>query len=257
VVVGRAKAWVERDFASDLAGGTDFMDNVAQQVATYWDEVDQATMMSVLKGIFAMSGGANKVFVDGHTLDISGEESENAVGATTLNTAMQKACGDNKDKFSVVVLHSAVATNLENLNLIERLKYTDAEGICRELTLGTWNGRTVLVDDSMPAEEMDGYTAYTSYVLGEGAFDYADVGAAVPYAMDRDEQKNGGQTTLYTRSRKVIAPFGVNFTKTEMATLSPTNAELENGANWSLVTDGNGNAINHKNIAIARIISRG
>lgn len=35
VVIGRAKAWVEKDFSFDITGGVDFMNNVAQQVADY------------------------------------------------------------------------------------------------------------------------------------------------------------------------------------------------------------------------------
>ncbi len=31
------------------------MDNVAQQVATYWDDVDQDTLLAILRGIFAMA----------------------------------------------------------------------------------------------------------------------------------------------------------------------------------------------------------
>ena len=38
VVVGRAKAWVEKDFSHDITGGIDFMDNVAAQVVEYWQE---------------------------------------------------------------------------------------------------------------------------------------------------------------------------------------------------------------------------
>ncbi len=259
VVVGRAKAWVENDFSADAAG-TDFMDNVAMQVAEYWDEIDQKTILSILKGIFAMTGDGNADFVEGHTLDITAEADDAAkVAATTLNTAIQKACGDNKDKFSLVFMHSAVATNLENLNLIDRLKYTDEMGIQRDLTLGTWCGRTVFIDDTMPSEVGDdGEEVYTTYILGDGAFDYVDVGAAVPYAMDRDEAKNGGRTTLYSRQRKIFAPYGINFTKAAMATLSPTDAELEAADNWALVKNGDGTApIDHKAIPIARIISKG
>lgn len=255
VVVGRAKAWVENDFSADITGA-DFMDNVAVQVAQYWDEVDQKTILSILKGVFSMTGEGNEEFVDAHTLDISAEADENAkVAATTLNTAIQKACGDNKDKFSLVFMHSAVATNLENLNLIDRLKYTDENGIQRDLTLGTWCGRTVFIDDTMPVGE-DG--TYTTYILGDGAFDYVDVGAAVPYAMDREEAKNGGRTTLYSRQRKIFAPYGINFTKAALATLSPTNAELEDASNWELVKNADGSeCIDHKAIPIARIISKG
>ena len=40
VVVGRAKAWVERDFSYDITGGQDFMDAVAAQIAEYKDGLD-------------------------------------------------------------------------------------------------------------------------------------------------------------------------------------------------------------------------
>lgn len=270
IAYGRAKAWVEKDFSADITGGVDFMDNVAQQVAAYWDEQDQLTLLSILKGIFAMTGAKNLEFVNGHTLDISAADGDGAkMAATTLNTAIQQACGDNKNSFSMVLMHSVVATNLENLNLVERLKYTDANGIQRELSLGTWNGRTVIIDDGMPVEHIaasgSGETAvaahdrFTTYVLGNGAIDYCDIGAEVPYEMQRDPAKNGGQTTLYSRQRKLYAPYGISFTKSSVATLSPTNAEFEKGANWELVNDGGSSKkyIDHKAIPIARIISRG
>ncbi|MCS4438232.1 phage coat protein, partial [Clostridium botulinum] len=153
------------------------------------------------------------------------------------------------------------------LKLLSYLKYTDETGIERELQLATWNGRTVLIDDSMPVEEVpktsdiEAYTKYTTYVLGDGAFDYENIGAKVPYEMSRDPKTNGGQDTLYSRQRKCFAPYGISYIKKSQTTLSPTDEELANGANWELVNDGgSGNAkqyIDHKAIAIARIISRG
>lgn len=268
VVVGRAKAWTEGDFAEDITGGAGFMDNVAVQVASFWDYIDQETLLSILKGIFSMTGANNLKFVDGHTYDITANAADAAlVGAATLNSAIQQASGDNKSKFKLVIMHSAVATNLENLKLLAYLKQTDGDGIERELSLATWNGRIVLIDDSMPTEEVPAdddvpaYTKYTTYVLGEGAFDYENIGAKVPYEMSRDPKTNGGQDTLYTRQRKVFAPYGISYTKTSQATLSPTDAELQNGANWTLVHDGGAGAarkyIDHKAIPIARIVSRG
>lgn len=301
VVIGRAKAWVERDFSEDITGGADFMGNVARQVSDYWDDIDQDTLLAILKGIFSMTGANNLKFVDGHTSEVDGE-----VGSTTLNSAIQKASGDNKGKFSMVIMHSAVATNLENLNVLEYLKYTDENGITRQLQLATWNGRSVLIDDSMPTVDVaptyaitsdvaldadktyytkagevytavavpdvgdiatyyemtaDSYTKYTTYVLGDGAFDFEDIGAEVPYEMDRNPSKNGGETTLYSRQRKVFAPYGISFTKSAMVKNSPTNAELENGTNWTLVHDGAQPAarkyIDHKAVPIARLISKG
>lgn len=144
IVIGRAKAWTEKDFSADLTG-ENFMDDIASQVADYWDDVDEDTLLSILKGIF---GGVND-FVTKHTTDVSGV-STGVVGATTLNTAIQKACGANKNIFKVVICHSQVATNLENLSAVEYLKYTDKDGVQRDLGLATWNGRLLLIDDEVP-----------------------------------------------------------------------------------------------------------
>lgn len=267
VVIGRAKAWTEKDFSYDITGGVDFMQNVAQQVRDYIDELDQNTLLSILKGIFAMTGTKNLEFVNNHTTEISSE-----MGATTLNSAIQKACGANKKKFGLVIMHSAVATNLENLKVLTFLTQTDKEGLTREIGLATWNGKLVLIDDEMPTKDVAAsgsgdsavaaHTEYTTYVLGEGCFSYEDIGAKVPYEMARDAKTDGGVDTLYTRQRKVFAPFGISYEKVSQATNSPTDAELENGANWALVHSGesvaaNRSYINHKAIPIARIISWG
>ena len=191
------------------------------------------------------------------------------MGATSLNVAIQKACGDHKQKFSLVICHSTVATNLENLKLLAYLKYTDAEGIERDLGLGTWNGRLVVIDDSMPVEVVpavtasegvqahDAYTKYTTYILGEGAIGFEPVGAKVPYEMVRDAKTKGGEDTLISRKRNAVSVAGISYTKAVQSTNSPTDTELKNGKNWSLVSNGDDKTIAHKAIPIARIISRG
>ena len=273
VVVGRANAWLEDDFTQDLTSGVGFMSNVAMQVSEYFDEVDQSTLLAILDGIFKMTGDENQKFVTNHTFDISsmqGEESK--IGLTTLNSSIQKACGDNKSKFAIVIMHSCVATNLENLNLLNYLKYTDQNGIQRDLTLATWNGKIVLIDDSMPVtlstsssnsidssrNKTNSDPIYTTYILGKGAFDFENIGTKVPYEISRDPKTNGGQDTLYARSRKCFAPYGISYTMKSQASLSPTNEELANGTNWTLVCDSEGKKfIDHKAIPIARIISKG
>ena len=308
VVIGRAKAWVESDFSYDITGGVDFMDNVAAQVSEYWADIDQNTLLAILEGIFSMTGTENLKFVNGHTYDISKNSAETAlVGPTSLNTAIQRASGDHKHRFSLVIMHSAVATNLENLKLLGYLKYTDKDGIQRDLALGTWNGRLVLIDDAMPTKEIkstyvrcnandksalkvttagteagavkketvaaiitdiqeneyvqhiQNETAYTTYILGEGAFDYENIGAKVPAEMARDPKTKGGQTILYTRQRKVFAPFGISYTKKTQASDSPTDAELKTANNWEIVNTGSSDKkyMDHKTIPFARIISRG
>ena len=266
IVVGRADSWVEKDFSFDVTAGTDFLKQVAGQVAEYWDEVDQDTLLATLKGIFAMTGTKNLEFVNKHTNDISASASAtSSFGATTLNNTMQKALGDNKAKFALAIMHSVVATNLENLQLLEYMKYTDANGVQRNLGIATLNGRTVLIDDNMPTEEVaesssgkgDGYTKYTTYVLGNGAIEYTNCGVKVPYETDRDKFTNGGEDYLISRQRKIFSPIGISFKNNTI--VSPTDAQLETGSNWELApsTDAANKVFPHKAIPIARVISRG
>ena len=263
IVVGRAQAWVEKDFVSDISG--DDYSAAAGEVAEFWDDVDQDTLLSILKGVFSMNSGEGKKFVESHTYDVT-KEADGYFGPTTLNNGMQKALGDKKANFSLVIMHSVVATHLENLQLLEYMKYTDANGIERNLSLATLNGRLVLIDDTMPVEEIaessdgagDGYTAYTTYVLGNGAIEFTDCGVKVPSEMNRNPGKNGGETTLYTRQRKVFSPYGISWKNTGI--VSPTNEQLESGANWEIAQNNSTSKTDHypiKAINIARIITRG
>lgn len=258
VVASRMDSWTERSFSKNITAGVDFMDNVAAQIADYKMEVKQAILLAILNGVFAMdteagtvAANAAKDFIANHVFDITAE-GEGVVGATTLNSAMQRACGDNKATFKLAIMHSVVATNLENLKLMKYLTYTDAEGITRELALGSWNGRLVLIDDGMPVDD----DAYTTYVLGEGSVILDDIGDAVPYEMSRDPKTNGGQDTLYVRDRYICGVDGISFEKPASVTASASNADLSNGANWAIINDGE-KAIPHKAIAIAKIVSKG
>lgn len=270
VVASRMDAWTEKSFSKNITAGVDFMDNVAAQIADYKMDVRQAMLLAILKGVFSMSttgstvaAKAAKEFLDKHVYNITANAGDDAlVGAATLNKAIQKAGGDNKNIFKLVIMHSEVATNLENMKLLKYMTYTDADGIERELALATWNGRTVLVDDNMPtedvakADDVEAYTAYTTYVLGEGAIILDDIGDAVPYEMSRDPKTNGGQDTLYVRDRYICGVDGISFEKPATITASASNTDLETGANWNIINDGT-KAIPHKAIAIAKIVSKG
>jgi hypothetical protein len=252
IVTGLQQGWGETDFTQSITGH-DFMEEIAAQVSDYWDEVDQKTILAILEGIFAMEDGDEQEFVEKHSLDIASKE-DNMFSETTLNRAIQKAGGDNKNAYTTILMHSEVATNLENLNLMSRLKYTDSDGISRDLSLGTLNGRRVIIDDELPFD----HNGFTSYVLGEGAFDYIDCGVRVPYELYRDPKKYGGMTELITRQRKIFSPAGISFTAAEMVSASPCFSELACGANWELARNAERSRIYPlKAIPIARIITKG
>ena len=253
IVVGRAKAWQEKDFSQDITGH-DFMADIAAQVADYWDDVDQTTLLAILTGIFGVS---TNNFASDHTLDITGE-TVTTVGAATLNNAIRKAAGANKDIFTVAIMHSVVATNLENLQLLEYMKYNDGAGIQKDMSLATWNGRTVLVDDDVPVDTSGTDPVYTTYILGAGAFDFCDCGARVPNEIYRDPTTKGGQEMLITRQRKLFAPRGFSFVQPSTAIVSPTDVQLATAARWTVVKDTAGTGyFDSKAMPFARILSEG
>lgn len=177
VVVGRQHSWTEKDFASDVTGGQDFMENIAAQLVDWIQELDQTSILAIMEGIFAMTSATGKKFAAKHTYDITAKaNSEGKMGlpdATTLNTAMQRSCGDKKAKFSLAIMHSVVATGLENLKILVYAKYNDGKGMERDVQIATLNGRLVLIDDGMPVQS--GY--YTAASTDEGALKVVATGA--------------------------------------------------------------------------------
>lgn len=246
VVIGRAHSWTEKDFVFDITGGHDPMQTVANQLLDWWADLKQDSLLAILEGVFSMTGAENKKFVDGHTYKAD------VFGQVTLNNALQQAFGSRKNNFAAAIMNSAVATQLENLNLVQYARYTDSRGIERPLQLANLNGRPIIIDDSLPVSAKG---EYTTYILGQGAIEYTKAGAKVPYEVDRDPKKNGGEDTLYTRDRFCFAPRGISFTENSMASLSPTVAELAKGANWEVVKNADG-LYPLKQIPIARVITR-
>lgn len=250
IVFGRAKAWQEKDFTTDITG-KDFMEEIASQVADYWDDIDEVDLLSVLAGVF---GVTDNDFSTKHTLDIT-DEATRVVGPTTLNNAIQKASGANKNIFTLAIMHSQIATNLENQQVLEYWKQTDANGIERQLNLASWNGKTVLIDDDL-VDLSGSDPVYTTYVLGRNAIDYCDCGAKVPNETKRDELTDGGIDMLITRQRHLLAPVGFSYTDTSK--ISPMASDLANSSNWTVVTDNTGNEYYpSKAIPMARIKSLG
>ena len=261
VVHGRAKGWQEKDFSTEITGAKFLpVNSMAGEVGEYYEGVDQDDLLAILEGIFKMTDTAGKAFADKHTTDVS-EKEDGHVKAGTLNRAITKAAGDRKAVYKMAIMNSAVAADLEDMQLLEYLPYTDSEGIQRDLMIGRWNGKEVLISDEGTVAEVGGDdtpTLYQTYVLGKGCFEYANLPVQVPNEMVRDAKKNGGITELITRQRKMFAPKWISFTKKAMATDSPTKEEFKNGANWEIVNDDNPTSktyVDHRLIPIVKIIS--
>lgn len=254
IVIGRAHSWLEKDFSKDITGGVDFK-ATAGEVKKFFSHVNEDDLLAILEGIFSATDPSMTTFISEHTLDLS-SETDPTISATSLNDCCQKALGDNKDAFALAIMHSKVATQLENKQLITYWVYNDANGMQRAINLYSWNGRLVIVSDRVPYD--NSAHTYTTYVFGLGAFEYAELPVAVPYEMERDALTNGGQSYIVGRQRTLFAPVGISYAPSAIP-MSPTNEQLKSATAWKLASDNATSSPSyfpHKAIAIARIISK-
>lgn len=242
-----AQTWGVNHLAK-VVSGDDPMQVIVDLVAGYWARTDQAFLLSCLKGIFASATMA------GNKLAIAAEATGGVSSTTQLNGATfvdaTVKLGDRGDRLTAVAMHSATEAALRKQDLIDFIP--DSEG---KEQIKTFQGRRVIVDDGLPVRA--GTTSglvYTSYLFGAGAF---GKGAA---ALDSTPLQGGigtegveiarqaldSDTMLINRRRYILHPRGVKFTSAAVAGDSPTNAELENGANWSRVFE-------NKNVRIVAI----
>src|SRR5215471_11682927 len=231
-----AQVWSVNHLAK-VVSGDDPMQAIVDLVGGYWARTDEGLIVSCLKGMFGAASMA------GNLLGIHSESVAGASAATKLNGAtFVDACaklGDAASLLTTVAMHSATEAALRKLDLIDFLP--DSEG---KPTLVTFQGRRVVVDDSLPtrAGTTDG-TVYTSYLFGEGAFAKGVApldGTALQGGFGTEGVEVArfpleSDTVLINRRRYILHPRGVKFTSASVAGDTPTNAELEMGANWTRV----------------------
>lgn len=167
VVYGRMKAWDAISFIKDFNSGADPMGQIVKGVATYWQKKREERLVKLLETIFDIT---DTDFAN-HTLDIASETGtvgeENIIGATTIGDAIVKANGDNASGYSLAIMHSKVAQDLANLQLLEFSKYTDERGITRRLPIANINGMTVIVNDGVPVDKKISYVETEDVQLDE------------------------------------------------------------------------------------------
>ncbi len=217
ILHARGKAWGANDLAGALSGD-DPLGAVADLAADYWAREFQSFTVSTLKGVF---GAAS---MKGNVLDISTGTGAAAVidGSSFIDASY--LLGDAVDKLTAISMHSFTMAALAKQGLIETIR--DADGI---VLYKTFMDRRVIVDDGMP---VDG-DVFTSYLFGQGAIAYKDIGAPVGVETDRDSL--AGADILINRQHFVLHPRGVKWAGT--AGIAPNNAGLATAANWERVYD--------------------
>lgn len=252
VVFGRAAAWTARDFTIDFNSGANPWVQIAGQTARWRQKQEQARAIKIADAALTTTNVRETEWADAlkkHTVDISSADTtvadSNKLAATTLGDAVVDACGDNaQGLFRLAIMHSRVAKNLQNLDLLEFRKYTDPNGIQRQMPIADMDGMTVVVDDACVSG-----SKYATYLFGAGFLQSADAPVQHAAEYDRDPYKNGGQDTLIIRYREAIHPNGFSWTAASTDT-SPTDEQLGTAANYTAI-------YNPKSIAAVKVVSNG
>jgi hypothetical protein len=220
---GRGRAWGSNGLSA-LLSGADPLGAIGNLVTNYWARDRQKVLLSTLKGVFAAGNMSNK------SLDISEQTGDAAlISGETFIDATQKM-GDAKDLLTAVTMHSAVEAYLAKRQLIE---YVQEEN--QSVRVPYFMGKRVIVDDGMPFDTTN--KIGTTYLFGAGALAWGNGSHPniIGTETDRDSLASSGEDFLINRQLYILHPRGIKFTESSVADVFPTNAELENGANWERV----------------------
>lgn len=223
----RGKAWAANDLAAALAG-EDPMGQIANLVASFWARKRQQVLLAMLTGVFASASMGTNV----HDVATTAE-APSATNSFTAETFIDAAgkLGDADEMLTAIAVHSATLRSLQKQDLIEFEQ--DSQGA----RFQTYQGKFVIVDDSMPFVDVVGtptYREYTSFIFGQGAIGLGNGAAPVPTETDRDSL--AGDDILINRQHFLLHPRGVAWTGVP-AGAAPSNAELGTGTNWLRVYD--------------------
>ena len=217
------------------------MQHVRNRFGTYWMRQWQRRIIASVQGVIA-----DNVANDG------GDMVNNVAGATNADvaegtlfgrgvfTAAAFTSGDHYDDYAVFAVHSVVAKRMVDNDDIDYV--ADSQG---NLTIPTFLGRRIVVDDSLPmtaaagSGPTDAAATYTSYLFGTGLIGYGERSPKVPVELEREAaQGNGaGVETLWERKSWVIHPFGTAFQNATLTDGNATLAQLRLAANWDRVID--------------------
>jgi hypothetical protein len=225
VILARGRAWGVNDLAAAFSGANpDPMRIIGDLVAGYWARKEQATLLAILKGIFASASMSD------HLLDISGETGNGAViTAETLIDALS-LLGDAGGALTGIITHSAVMYDLAKKNILDAK--ISARSSLDAPELNTYLGRRLICDDSAPATT----GVYTTYLFGQGAIGYAE--GSLPVPTETERKALAGNEYLVNRREFILHPRGVKWSASSISGVTPTNVELGTGANWNRVYEG-------------------
>lgn len=247
------QGWSATDLAVELAMGENAMTHIRNRTDEYWTRQWQRRLIAACNGVLA-----DNIANDGEDMvyDASGATNDDVSSTTVFTrqnfTTAAFTLGDRVDGLAAIAVHSMVYKRMIDNDDIDFIP--DSQG---QMTIPTFMGKRVIVDDGMPVTPAagtggaDAAPKYTTILFGAGAFGYGDGVATNPVEIDRQaaQADGGGVETIWTRKSWILHPFGFQTTGTPDGN-SFTLAELAAAGTWDRV-------IERKNIPLAYLITNG
>jgi hypothetical protein len=221
----RGKAFGSTDLAADLSGA-DPIDAIANRFADWWNKRMQTALLATLAGAMGSAGmAANVNDISGLTGGAQNFDADSFIDSAFL-------LGDEQGGLTGVAVHSLTLKAMVKADLIDFVP--DSQG---KLTIPTYLGKTVLVDDSMPVSGAGATRIFTTYIFGPGAIGFGEKSPKVPVEVERQALKGMGQEYIVNRRQWVMHPRGIKWLGGTQAGITPSNAELATATNWQRVYD--------------------
>lgn len=239
--------WSAADLAGEIAG-SDPMARIRARTDVYWMRQWQRRLIQTAMGILADNEANDSGdMVHNVATDAVGAPAAAELFSRSNFTAAAFTLGDAFENTGVLAVHSVVYQTMvdnEDITFIQ-----DSNG---SMTIPTYLGRRVVIDDGMPAVAGTNRITYTSILFGAGAFGFGEGMPRVPVEVEREAAQGDGAgvETLWTRKTYLLHPAGFKFTSASVAGNSATLAELATAGNWDRV-------IERKNVPIAFLKTNG
>lgn len=228
----RNQVWGSADLAGALAGA-DPLEATASRVANYWALQRQSFVINSIRGLIAdnIANDASDM-VRNITAGAGVVTDANRFSADEFINAVQ-TMGDRGENLAAVAVHSVIYRRMQKLDLIDFIP--DSQG---GQPIPTYQGREVILDDSLPVVANGGNFEFSTYLFARGSLAGGSGQPKVPVEVERQPLAGagGGTENLHSRVELIVHPVGFAWLSTapggNMAGQSPTFAELRLAANW-------------------------
>jgi len=243
----RTIGWSDMDLASLLAGD-DALTSIGAEVSESWQYNMQRVILAQLKGVFAdnTANDAGDMSYSVYSDVVAGSITDAMKISGAAITEAKYTMGDKNDKLVAIAMHSLVKKQLELLEPNAFIPKSQTN-----TGFDSYQGLMLIIDDDMPVVAGTNSSAYTSYLIGAGAFGAGFNPAAnyTPEAVQREELSGdgAGESSLVSRRDFIFHPYGMSFVGTP-AGATATNAEFEAATSWDRVYD-------RKNVSLAALVT--